>query len=74
MKRTVLALSLSVACSLVASAQTADSRASGEVSSQTSATANQANKTIQLDSGTRLAGQLQNTLDVRRAKVGDQVI
>jgi hypothetical protein len=74
MKRTILALSLSFACSLVANAQRAESRASGEASNQTSATANPAGKTINLESGTRLAGELQKTIDVRQAKVGDQVI
>ena len=74
MKKIILALSLSVACSLVANAQQAESRASGEASNQTSATANQTGKSVNLDSGTHLAGQLQNTIDVRRAKVGDQVL
>jgi hypothetical protein len=40
--------------------------------STTSAAAN--GKTVNLQSGTRLAAQLQNTLDVRQAKVGDQVV
>lgn len=71
MKKIILALSLSLACALVAYAQKAESRASGEVSNQTSATAG---KSIQLDSGTRLAGELQNTIDARKAKVGDQVL
>jgi hypothetical protein len=74
MKRTILALSLSFACSLVAHAQRAESHASGEASNQTSATANAAGKTIHLESGTRLAGELQKTIDVRQAKVGDQVM
>ena len=74
MKKVILALSLSVVCSLAANAQKAKTNASGEASNQTSATANQAGKSVNLDSGTRLAGQLQNTIDVRRAKVGDQVV
>ena len=74
MKKIILALSLSVACSLVANAQQAESRASGEASNQASASANQAGKSVNLDSGTHLAGQLQNSIDVRRAKVGDQVV
>ena len=74
MKRIILALGLSFACSLVASAQKAQTNASGEASNQTSAAANQASKSITLDSGTRLAGQLQNNVDVRRAKVGDEVV
>lgn len=72
MNRTILVLSLSFACCLVVTAQ--QTHASAEASNQTSVTANQAGKGIDLDSGTRLTGQLQNTIDVRKAKVGDQVI
>jgi|SRR5882672_272667 len=74
MKRTVLALSLSLACAIVAYAQKAETRAASEANSQTSAAVNQAGKSINLDSGTRLSGELQNTIDVRKAKVGDQVV
>jgi len=74
MKKIILALSLSLACGLVASAQKTQTKASGEANAQTAAAANQAGKNINLDSGTHLAGQLQNTIDVRRAKVGDQVV
>ena len=34
---------------------------------------NQGGKSINLESGTQLAGDLQNAIDVRKAKVGDQV-
>ena len=74
MKRIVLALSLSLACALVAYAQNAQTRASSEANNQTSTAVNQAGKSINLESGTRIAGELQNTIDVRKAKVGDQVI
>ena len=74
MKRTILAISLSLACALVAYAQKAVTRASGDAGNQTSAAVNQSAKSINLESGTRLAGELQNTIDVGRAKVGDQVI
>jgi hypothetical protein len=74
MKRSILALSLSIACALVANAQKAQTNATGDASSQTDATVSQANKTINLESGTRLSGELQNTLDVRKAHVGDQVV
>lgn len=70
MKRTILALGLSLTCSLLAHAQ----KATADTSSQTSTAAKQAGKSIQLDSGTRLSGQLQNTIDARNARVGDQVI
>jgi hypothetical protein len=74
MKRTVLALCLSVACAVIANAQKTESTTSGEANVQTSATASQAGKNINLESGTTLTGQLQNTIDVRHAKVGDQVV
>lgn len=74
MKRTVLALGLSLACAIVAYAQKAETRAASEANNQTSAAVNQAGKSINLDSGTRLSGELQNTIDVRKAKVGDQVV
>jgi|ERR1043166_1418808 hypothetical protein len=74
MKRIILALGLSFACSLLVNAQKVNNGSSAAASNQTSATANQGNKNITLDSGTRLAGELQNTVDVRHAKVGDQVL
>jgi hypothetical protein len=74
MKRVILALSLSVACSLIVNAQQTKTTASVSTSSQTAATANEAGKSITLASGTSLSGQLQNSIDVRRAKVGDQVV
>jgi hypothetical protein len=71
MKRTILVVSLSLACAAAAYAQKTGTRASGDLSNQTLA---KAGKGIQLDSGTHLAGELQNTIDVRKAKVGDQVL
>jgi len=70
MKRTILALGLSLTCSLLAQAQ----KTTADASNQTSIAAQQAGKSIQLDSGTHLSGQLQNTIDARNARVGDQVI
>ena len=73
MRKVLLILGMSLACSfLVASAQQAASKASGAASIQTSASGNQSGTS--LDSGTRLTGQLQNTIDARQAKVGDKVI
>lgn len=74
MKRTILVFSLSLACAVAAYSQQAETRASGEASNQTAAAMNQAGKNIHLESGTRLAGELQSTIDVRKAKVGDQVV
>jgi hypothetical protein len=74
MKKSILVLSLSLACALGIHAQTAETRATGDASSQSSAAVNGAAKSINLDSGTRVSGQLQNAVDVRNAKVGDQVV
>jgi hypothetical protein len=74
MKRTLLTLSLSLACAMLAYAQKAETQATGDASNQTSATLSQSNKSINLESGTRLAAELQNSIDVRKAKVGDQVV
>jgi hypothetical protein len=72
MKRVFLLPGLFLACSLIASAQKAESKASGAVRNQSSADARPSG--VKLDSGTNLTGQLQNTIDVRQAKVGDQVV
>jgi hypothetical protein len=69
MKRTLLIATLIFAACAVAPAQT--SRANAGARSRTSARAGDA---LQIDSGTRLAAQLQQTLDVRRARVGDEVV
>ena len=74
MKRTILAASLTLVCGLAVNAQTANTNARGEASKQTSAAASAGNKSINLDSGTRLAGELQSTIDARKSKVGDQVV
>jgi len=74
MKRTILALGLGLVCSIIINAQQTDSHASGQASNQTSAAATGAGKSIILDSGTTLSAQLQNSIDVRHAKVGDQVL
>src|SRR6266446_1554808 len=74
MKRIMLIISLSLSSGLVAYAQNARNPTSGEANNQTSAAVEQASKGIKFESGTRLAGELQNTIDVRRAKVGDQVL
>jgi hypothetical protein len=74
MKRSILALTLSFACAGMAYAQKAETRASGQGSSDNSAAISQGSKSVNLASGTRLAAQLQNTVDVRKAKVGDQVV
>jgi hypothetical protein len=72
MGRYILSITLVVFCAGAAMAQRQSASATTSATSATSASAN--NKAINLQSGTQVSGQLQNTLDVRRAKVGDQVI
>ena len=74
MKKFFLILTVSLACTLIADAQKAESSTAAHASNQTSATARAADKSIRLDSGTRLTGQLQNSIDARHARVGDQVV
>jgi phenylpyruvate tautomerase PptA (4-oxalocrotonate tautomerase family) len=74
MKKSILVVSLSLACALATNAQKAETRATGDASNQASAGVDGAAKSISLDSGTRLSGELQNTVDVRNVKVGDQVV
>ena len=74
MTKRIWALSLSLACAVAVNAQKAETRAGGNVASQTAAGVNGDSQSVNLESGTRLAAELQNTLDVRKAKVGDQVV
>lgn len=74
MKRTILAATLLLVCCLAINAQTTSTQASGGASNQTSSAVKAGDKSINLDSGTRLAGELQSTIDARKAKVGDQVV
>lgn len=74
MRRTILALALTVSCGVTVFAQQADTRTSSESTTDITASANKAGKSIDLQSGTRIAGELQNTVDVRKARVGDEVI
>lgn len=73
MKKPILALCLFASCALVANAQQ-KSTASSQANVQSVATASQAGKSINLESGTSVTGQLQNAIDARHTKVGDQVV
>lgn len=70
MRYSILVLSLAVFLGNSTFAQTADS--SAKVSNKTSVSKNSNGAT--LESGTQIAAQLQNSLDVKKAKVGDQVV
>jgi len=74
MRRTILLIALTLVCGCAVLAQTQDTRARATGSNDTSATASQANRSINIQSDTHVAGQLQDTLDSRKAKVGDQVV
>jgi len=71
MKRFLLGISIIVALCTVALAQKTSTRGSAGASNQT--TAQQQGRQIDLQSGTQLAAQLENTIDARHAKVGDRV-
>jgi hypothetical protein len=72
MKRIFLTGTLALVCAASALAQTHKAQTSTSATSNTNAQASARN--VELASGTHLAGQLQNALDVRRAHVGDQVV
>lgn len=74
MKKTILAVTLTLSCGVVGLAQKAETRTGAGGSNETSASARKAGKSIDIKSGTRLAAALQNSIDARKAKVGDQVV
>ena len=72
MNRTLLTFVLMIFCGSAISAQTSQTRASGSARSATAVS--QSGKAANIQSGTQLAAQLENTLDVRKARVGDRVV
>jgi hypothetical protein len=74
MKRLIYGLVVSLAMASLATAQESSTNAKTTGSTDSTATGNVAGRSFQLQSGTQVAAQLQNTLDVRKAKVGDQVV
>jgi len=72
MSRYTLIIASVILSACVAFAQETRTGAAASATTSTSAATN--GKAVNLESGTRLVAQLQNTLDVRQAKVGDQVI
>jgi hypothetical protein len=72
MSKYILTIALVILSACAALAQETTTNTSASASSATSAAAN--GKAINLQSGTRVMAELQNTLDVRKAKVGDQVV
>jgi hypothetical protein len=73
MNKTILGLGLVLVLAGVGAAQKkVDTNASSTMSSTNSASKNGGN--VGLQSGTQIAAQLQSSLDVQKAKVGDQVV
>lgn len=72
MKRNILMLGLTLSCVVTAFSQQAETRTDGQAT--TTASVSQAGQTLNIQSGTRLAAELQNSIDVRKSKVGDEVV
>jgi hypothetical protein len=72
MKQLFLAISLVVAMAGLAWGQKAETRGSATANNDTSV--RKQGRQIELQSGTQIAAQLENTLDARRAKPGDRVV
>jgi hypothetical protein len=72
MKRTFLTLVLVMICGTMVAAQTSETSARGTARSATAVS--NSGKAVNIQSGTQLTAQLENTLDARKAKVGDRVV
>lgn len=72
MKKIFFAFSLATAIAGGAVAQTAETRARTSASNTTSAS--RQGRQLNLQSGTQMSGQLENSLDARHAKTGDRVV
>lgn len=71
MKKIILGLSLATILCGTSLAQSTNTRASSTVVNETSASKN---GNVVLQSGTQISGQLQNSLDAKNTRVGDQVV
>ena len=72
MRKTTLAFFLSLTCLVWVSGQEIKSQSNASSSTEMSATAN--DDSVKIENGTRLSAELQKTVDVRKAKVGDEVV
>ncbi|MDX6446026.1 MAG: hypothetical protein QOH71_3100 [Blastocatellia bacterium] len=72
MKKLLLAILLTVAVAGLAIGQKAETRGSASANSDTSI--RKQGRQVELQSGTQLAAQLENSLDAKRAKPGDRVV
>ncbi|HEX8747433.1 MAG TPA: hypothetical protein VF717_09550 [Pyrinomonadaceae bacterium] len=71
MRKLMLTIVLAAICAGSAFAQ---AQTSGEASASGSASLSRNDKSLNIESGTRLAAELENTLDARNARVGDRVV
>lgn len=72
MKRLLIAMAFTVAVSGLATAQNSQTRGSATANSDTSV--RKQGRQVELQSGTQIAAQLENTLDAKRARPGDRVV
>jgi hypothetical protein len=74
MKRLLLTISLAaIAAAPVVAQKTQKTNASGDASARNDSSISKQGRQVNIQSGTQLAAQLENTLDARHAKVGDRV-
>ena len=74
MNKLTLSITLLLVCWVAVYSQDATTRSRTTADGATAVSANRSDKTLELAVGTRIAGDLQNSVDVRKAKVGDQVV
>jgi hypothetical protein len=72
MRKSIVTLSLSLICVIFASAQNIQTRSTASATAETSTTANTSG--INLENETRVSAELEKSLDVRKANVGDEVV
>jgi hypothetical protein len=74
MSKVILAFGLLLSGIVVSYAQNTTTHSRTTASGETASSASKAGNKVDIRSGTRLAGELQNTIDVSRASVGDEVM
>lgn len=74
MNKLILSMSILLLCVTSGYSQETNTRARTTTNSGTSASTSKNGSVIEVADGTRIAGELQNSVDVKKAKVGDQVV
>lgn len=74
MTKMILAFGLLLSGVVVSYAQNTTTHSRVTANGETASSASKAGNKLDIRSGTRLAGELQNTIDVQRASVGDEVM